>query len=199
MENLPEFGHHSQPLDVQHKTLTTRDGMCKRCAEACQRDKNSFQFKLLSHHPNFRIEEPHEVLSKSMCRICRLFSLIVDPAWEGHAELNNTIPWLGEFLFGRMVPSPGQWLCLGIILQPSTLGSPRVRYDAKGCFPKIQNFPDVVAGWIMKCKEDHGEQCNLADEEIVRQNLKAFKVIDCRRRRVILAVGSFRYVALSYV
>jgi hypothetical protein len=56
---------------------------------------------------------------------------------------------------------------------------------------------DIIRGWIQHCDREHTKQCTQFEPSA--SSLKELKLIDCEQRRIVPALPTYQYSALSYV
>lgn len=56
---------------------------------------------------------------------------------------------------------------------------------------------DIIRGWIQRCGREHTKQCTQTESSA--SSLKELKLIDCEQRRIVPALPTYEYSALSYV
>jgi len=56
---------------------------------------------------------------------------------------------------------------------------------------------DIIRGWLHRCGREHTKRCTQVESST--SSLKELKLIDCEQRRIVPALPTYRYAALSYV
>jgi hypothetical protein len=56
---------------------------------------------------------------------------------------------------------------------------------------------DIIRGWIQHCGREHTKQCTQVDSSAL--SIRELKLIDCEQRRIVPALPTYEYSALSYL
>ena len=157
----------------------------------------------------------------SSCSLCRLFHAVrqrVSAQTENYALYCISLLDFWPTKRGTVLVVTRDNLCLpdryGRLAVMSTLGDEASSHyiacsSASKTAPHVHSLRaryidaasidfDIIRGWIQQCVREHTKQCCIQVGSPA-SNLKELKLIDCEQRRIVPALPTYEYSALSYV
>jgi hypothetical protein len=156
----------------------------------------------------------------SSCSLCRLFHAVriqgsarvknyalycIEPPDPYHAS-NGTVLAVARDKFG-LGAEYGYMLmhatledgasCGFIACSSASRPAPHIKSLRAQSIHAISIDFDIIRGWIQHCGREHTKQCTQVESSA--SSLKELKLIDCEQRRIVPALPTYEYSALSYV
>jgi hypothetical protein len=157
----------------------------------------------------------------STCSLCRLFYAVriqgsvqtkkyalycIDPPDPYHIKDGTVLAVAREVKFGLdsqhgytfMMTTLGDGAFCGFIACSSaSRTAPHISSLRAQSIDAISIDFDIIRGWIEHCGQEHTKQCTQVESSA--SSLKELKLIDCKQRRIVPALPTYEYSALSYV
>lgn len=191
----PQNEHRTKPDDVTlDVSLLSDDTVCDRCASiSWKRFRVDYEYKVTIKGTSLELQQ-------SECRLCRFIGHFF---WSGglyngfrrpDREDPEDYHTLDQKHFcTRISESSSSWMHYKPKILVTGVDSHRSSAVVQKCFPETIDIR-LIKSWLRTCEGQHREAC-----KPILGDLRDLRVIDCKRRVVVLAPQHCLYVALSYV
>ena len=187
--------------------------LCSRCSSI---DVESLFVDLEKHHIKkvMSLGELGEEAELSSCALCRLFHAVSQQGSAGTKDCALYCTWspdpyqLGVGTVLAVARDIGGLSTMKRTFRDGASGGFIACSSASKTAPHVHSLRaryidaisidfDIIRGWIQHCGRWHKNQCTQVESSASR--LKELKLIDCEQRRIVPALPTYEYAALSYV
>jgi len=214
------YQSHGDTSEIRDETVRQESSsLCSRCSSI---DVESLFVDLGRRHMKklITLGELGVEAELSSCSLCRLFHAVriqgsaqtrnyalycTEPRDPYHIK-NGTVlavaqdkfapdPDFAE-MFAKLTFNDGA-SCGFIACSSASMTAPHVHSLRAQSIDAVSIDFDIIRGWIQHCGREHTEQCTQFESSAL--SLKELKLIDCEQRRIVPALPTYEYSALSYV